>query len=177
LHTLSKEIVAKCVEREVGLIRIGKLAGIRTDDQTGNSRNWGKHGNLDLHGWAFDRFTTMLTYKAEAEGIEVDPVSERRTSKTCSTCETCDDSQRIERGLYVCDVCGLVANADSNGAENIRTNLGERVEAATDDEKVPPSPATDGGDRSTGWLAQPAVRLFNRTRGLFLPRSETVCEP
>jgi putative transposase len=179
LHTLSKEIVAKCVERSVGLIRIGDLAGIRTDEETGEPTNWGTHGNLDLHRWAFDRFTTMLTYKAEAEGIEVSEVSERRTSKKCSVCGTYDGSQRVERGLYVCEECGTVSNADCNGANGIRKNLGERAEANINENEaqVPPSPATDGGDRSTGWLAQPAVRLFNRTQGTFLPRSEAVCEP
>ncbi|WP_160133539.1 RNA-guided endonuclease InsQ/TnpB family protein [Halococcus salsus] len=163
LHTLSKEIVAKCVEREVGTIVVGDLGGIR-EDENGDPTNWGDHGNMDLHGWAFDRFTTMLDYKAEAEGIEVETVSERDTSKSCSVCGRCDDSQRVERGLYVCDECGLVANADTNGAENIR-------------QKVLPNLATDGGDRDNGWLAQPATRLFSRTRGAFFPRSEAGCEP
>jgi putative transposase len=117
-------------------------------------RAGGKHGTLDLHGWAFDRFTTMLTYKAEAEGIEVDPVSERDTSKSCSVYGTKDDNQRVERGLYVCGECGLVANADANGAENIRQK------------STSESPS---GDRSNGWMAQPGVRRFDATEGAFLP--------
>jgi transposase len=47
-------------------------------------------------------------------------VDERNTSKSCAFCGTTDNSQRVERGLYVCEECGLVANADVNGAENIR---------------------------------------------------------
>jgi transposase, IS605 OrfB family, central region len=90
-----------------------------------------------LHGWAFDRFTTPLDYKAEAEGIDVELVSERDTSKSCSACGHTDDTQRVERGLYVCEECDTVANADVNGAENIR-------------QKVLPSLATDGGDRDNG---------------------------
>jgi ribosomal protein L37AE/L43A len=46
-----------------------------------------------------------------------------RSSKTCSACGTEDGSQRVERGLYVCDECGVVANADVNGAENIRQKV------------------------------------------------------
>ena len=165
LHTLSKEIVEECVERSVGQIAVGDLGGIRKDDETGDARNWGDHGNLDLHGWAFNRFTAILEYKAEAEGIEVGCVSERGTSKSCSACGHTDDKQRIERGLYVCKKCDTVANADTNGAENIR-------------QKVLPNLATDGGrDRDNGWLAQPAVRLFNRTEGSFTSRSEARCEP
>jgi putative transposase len=161
LHALSKHIVQQCVERGVGTIVVGDLGGIREDDETGEPTDWGDHGNLDLHGWAFDRFTTMLTYKAETEGIEVISVSERDTSTSCSACGRTDDRQRVERGLYVCNECGLVANADSNGAENIR-------------QKVLPNLATDGrgGDRDNGWLAQPAVHLFDRSEGRFAPREQ-----
>jgi putative transposase len=42
------------------------------------------------------------------------------------------------------------AIADSNSAENIR-------------QKTLPNLACDGGDRDNGWLAQPAVRLFDRS--------------
>ena len=47
----------------------------------------------------------------------------------------------------------LVANADSNGVENIR-------------QKVLPNPPQD---RDNSWLAQPAVRLFDRSEGSFTP--------
>lgn len=161
LHTLTKDIVEECVARDVATIVVGDLAGIREDEDTGEARNWGDHGNLDLHGWAFDRFTTMLDYKAEVEGIEVVEKSERDTSKTCSVCGRTDGNQRVERGLYVCEACDTVANADVNGAENIR-------------QKVLPSLVTDGGDRDNGWLAQPVVRLFDRSAGGFAPREQVV---
>ena len=67
-------------------------------------------------------------------------LEEHGTSKTCSVYGTVDECQRVERGLYVCEECGLVANADTNGAENLR-------------QKVLPNLATDGGDRETGWMA------------------------
>jgi putative transposase len=159
LHALSKALVEECVERGVGTLVVGDLGGIRDDDESGESRNWGDHGNLDLHGWAFDRFTTLLDYKAEAKGIDVELVSERDTSKSCSVCGHTDDNQRVERGLYVCEECDTVANADVNCAENIRQN-------------VLPSLACDGGDRDNGWLAQPAVHLFARSEGRFAPREQ-----
>ncbi|WP_435079107.1 RNA-guided endonuclease InsQ/TnpB family protein [Halococcus sp. AFM35] len=157
LHALSKHIVQECVERSVGTLVVGDLGGIRDDGD--EPTDWGDHGNMDLHGWAFDRFTTLLDYKAEAEGIEVEPVSERDTSKSCSACDRTADSQRVERGLYVCGECGLVANADTNGAENIR-------------QKVLPNPQRE--DRDNGWMAQPAVRLFDRREGVFAPREQVV---
>jgi putative transposase len=158
-HTLSKHIVERCVDEEVGTIVVGDLSGIREDEEAGESKNWGKHGNLDLHSWAFDRFTDLLTYKAEMEGITVEEVSERETSKSCSCCGRTRDANRVERGLYVCDECGTVANADVNGAENIR-------------QKVSPSLTCDGGDRSNGWLAQPATYLFDAESGCFAPREQ-----
>ena len=165
LHTCSKDIIAECVNRGVGTIVVGDLAGIREDAETGEPTNWGRHGNLDLHGWAFDRFASMLEYKGEERGIDVVRKDERGTSKSCSACGRTDGRQRVERGLYVCEACGLVANADCNGAENIR-------------QKVLPNPSADRTDRDNGWLAQPAVRLFARSEGRFTPREQCVdCEP
>jgi len=167
-HSLAKHIVERCVENEVGRINIGKLAGVREDD-SGESKNWGKHGNLDLHGWAFDRFTKILTYKAKIKGVEVAEVSERNTSKTCCMCGMEDDNQRVERGLYVCETCDAAFNADVNGAENIRLNINEESNSE--------SSASLDEDRSTGWLAQPGVYLHDLSQG-FQPRAEVVdCKP
>jgi putative transposase len=158
-HTLSKHITTRCAEEGVGTIVIGDLSDIREDDETEESKNWGKHGNLDLHSWAFDRFTELLTYKAEMEGITVEQVSERDTSKSCSCCGRKHDANRVERGLYVCDECGTTANADVNGAENIR-------------QKVSPSSPNVSVNRSNGWLAQPSTFLFDKETGAFAPQEQ-----
>ncbi|MFP8953357.1 RNA-guided endonuclease InsQ/TnpB family protein [Natrialbaceae archaeon A-arb3/5] len=158
-HTLSKHIVERCVEASVGTIVVGNLSGIREDAENGDSKDWGTHGNLDLHSWAFDRFTDLLEYKAEMEGVTVEHVSERDTSKSCSCCGRERNANRVERGLYVCDDCGAVMNADVNGAENIR-------------QQVSPSLACDGGDRSNGWLAQPSTFLFDKETGAFAPQEQ-----
>ena len=166
-HSLAKHIVQRCIEKGVGRINIGDLNGVRKNAD-GKSKNWGRHGNLDLHGWAFDRFTKILTYKAKVEGIEVDDVSERDTSKTCCVCGREDDSQRIERGLYVCEECNAAFNADVNGAENIRHDLNQSNSE---------SPPVLDGDKSTGWLAQPGVYLYDLSCG-FQPQTEVVdCKP
>ncbi|MGQ4554668.1 RNA-guided endonuclease TnpB family protein [Halobellus sp. GM3] len=166
-HSLAKHIVEKCAERGVGRINVGKLAGVREDNNS-ESKNWGKHGNLDLHGWAFDRFTKVLTYKAKVAGIEVVEVSERNTSKTCCVCGTEDDSRRVERGLYVCEPCDAAFNADVNGAENIRLDLNQSNSESS---------ASLDEDRSTGWLAQPGVYLYDLSCG-FQPQEQVVdCKP
>jgi putative transposase len=48
-HSLAKHIIKWCVEKEVGRTNIGELAGVR-EDENGESKNWGTHRNLDLHG-------------------------------------------------------------------------------------------------------------------------------
>ena len=164
LHTLSKDFITECADRGVGTLVVGDLSDIRSEEN-GDAKNWGRHGNLDLHGWAFDRFVNMLEYKGEERGIEVVTKSERNTSKTCSVCGDCRRSNRVQRGLYVCTLCGFVGNADCNGAENIRW-------------KVLPNPDPMGQDRDTGWLAQPGVRLFDRSEGVFASREQVIdCKP
>jgi putative transposase len=150
LHTLAKTIVEECVSRAIGTIAVGDLTDIR------EGANWGRHGNKRIHGWEFARFTDLLDYKARENGTELENVSERDMSKTCSARGTVADKQRVERGLHVYGRCEIVANADVNGAKNIRRT-------------ITPSPTQD---RSNGWLAQPVVRLFDRTQGVFLPREQ-----
>ena len=92
-HSLAEHIVERCVEKSVGQINVGDLEGVR-DDKNGDAKNWGRHGNLDLHGWAFNQFTSILEYKAKVEGIEIVEVSERDTSKTCCVWKRRQESAR-----------------------------------------------------------------------------------
>ena len=54
-------------------------------------------------------------------------------------------------------------NADVNGAENIRLNI--------NNESNSESSASLDGDRSTGWLAQPGVYLYDLSSG-FQPQAQ-----
>lgn len=101
LHAHSKHILPECVEGGVGTIAVGYLGGIHNNEDD-DGKNWGRHGNLNLHRWAFDRFASMLEYKAKVNGIAVERVSERGTSKTCSIDGTQNWTQRVERYLYDC---------------------------------------------------------------------------
>lgn len=49
LHSLAKHIVERYIEKKVGQINVGDLGGIR-EDKNRKSKNWVRHGNLDLHG-------------------------------------------------------------------------------------------------------------------------------
>jgi hypothetical protein len=78
-------------------------------------------------------------------------------------------NQRVERGLYVCDEHGDAFNADVNGAENIRLDISEKSNSE--------SASRSDGNRSTDWLAQPGVYLYDLSRG-FQPKAQVVdCKP
>jgi transposase, IS605 OrfB family, central region len=151
-HTLTDTIITECVKRGVGTLAVSWPEDVRESD-------WGKTGNKKLHTWAFDRIYQYLAYKGEEHGVEVLKENEWNTSKTCCNCGDTTDSNRVERGLYVCSSCGLVGNADCNGAENMR-------------QKITPSP--HGEDRSNGCVAQPSAHLFDRESGTFQTREQAV---
>ena len=148
LHALSKDIIERCVEHDVGTLVVGDPSGVDEDD-------WGRHGNKRLDNWAYKRLMNLIDYKARERGIEVEMPDERGTSSKCSVCGHEDGDSRVERGLWKCDRCGVVAHGDVNGADNIRQ------ETLT---VTPPL-----GDSGNGCLAQPRVIQFSRTRG-FQPR-------
>ncbi|MFW5983766.1 MAG: RNA-guided endonuclease InsQ/TnpB family protein, partial [Halobacteria archaeon] len=170
LHTLSRHIVERCVEKGVGKIAVGDLSDIR-EGEGGESRNWGRDGNKKLHSWEFDRFTRLLEYKAEEYGILVERVDEEKTSKTCCCCGKIDGSNRVERGLYVCNSCETVMNADVNGAVNIRRKISRSGASLTSELRSEITQSPPSEDMSNGCLAQPSVHLFDATAGI-LPQEQ-----
>ncbi len=125
-----------------------------------DDQDWGRHGNKRLHDWAFETLIQYIEYKAAERGIDVERVDEAglKTSKSCCGCGVEANLNRVERGLYVCEACGVVANSDLNAAENMRAT-------------VTPNP---DGDRSNGCLAQPSVRLFDKSTGRVAGREQVV---
>jgi IS605 OrfB family transposase len=151
-HALADAIITECAERGVETLAVNWPEDIRESDR-------GKTGNKKLHSWAFDRIYQYHNYKGEVRGVEVLKENEWNTSKTCSRCGDATKSNRVECGLYVCSSCELVANADCNGAENMR-------------QKITPSPHSE--DRSNGCVAQPSTYLLDRESGTFTTREQVV---
>ncbi|WP_421078590.1 transposase [Methanothermococcus sp. Ax23] len=113
LHKVSKMIVDFAVDNKVSRIVIGELnKGI-------SNINIGRKNNEKIHKIPFGRLVSMIQYKAEERGLTVEQVNESYTSQTCSNCGVVKKSNRKYRGLYVCSECGMVLNADINGALNI----------------------------------------------------------
>ncbi|SFI10774.1 MULTISPECIES: RNA-guided endonuclease TnpB family protein [unclassified Bacillus (in: firmicutes)] len=119
LHCMTKRVVDIAVQQGVETIVIGDISGIR------EKANLGKKNNQKFHALPFLKMVQMITYKAEEKGIAVQIIKEDYTSQVCSICkpipskEHAKKGNRRHRGLYVCEECKTVINADVNGAINI----------------------------------------------------------
>jgi len=108
VHVITRRIVEQA-KRANAVIVIGDLKGIR-------GQNRGRSFNRRLSSQPFYLFKQLLTYKANWAGIRVLMVPEAYTSQICHRCGV--RGQRVA-GRFSCPNCGLVCDADVNGAWNI----------------------------------------------------------
>ncbi|MET8539754.1 transposase [Kitasatospora sp. NPDC004799] len=73
-------------------------------------------------GWGV--FLSILANKAESAGRQVVPVDARNTSRTCPACGHVAKENRISQARFQCTACGLTANADHVGAQNVLKRAG-----------------------------------------------------
>ena len=79
-----------------------------------------------LSNWSYSDLEAKLSYKCQMNGIRVEFVDARYTSRKCSVCKTIDKASR-KGNRYVCRHCGSRMHADTNAAINIRNNYITRV--------------------------------------------------
>ncbi len=119
LHCMTRKIIDIAEQEGVQTIVIGDITGIR------KQTDFGKVTNQKFHSLPYKKIVEMIRYKAAEKGISILCISEEYTSQTCSVCkeypskEHAKKANRRHRGLYVCDHCKTVINADVNGAINI----------------------------------------------------------
>lgn len=106
-------IIQQCLRDKIGNIIIGEIKDIKQHALLG------KKNNQHFQCLPFSLFKRKLKGKCELYGIEYKEVSEAYTSQICCRCGQIRNSNRKHRGLYVCDQCKNIVNADSNGAINI----------------------------------------------------------
>ncbi len=107
---VSREVVNVAVEREAGTIAIGDVRDVADKGKRG------KKTNQKISNWGHGTLRAYITYKAEAEGIQVELVNERYTSQTCPQC----GCRHKPRGrVYTCGQCGFSGHRDGVGAVNI----------------------------------------------------------
>ena len=141
VNAMIKMIVEYASRNDISKIVIGNLKGIRND-----------HGNFKVNSmihnyWSFAWIIQRLKEKSEEYGIEVEEVSEYKTSSVCPFCE--NEGIRRHRGLFYCPKCQKVMNADVVGVLNIAKNNGTII----------PSPSWR--DRDNGLVAQPLLLGWN----------------
>ncbi|RDV81256.1 RNA-guided endonuclease InsQ/TnpB family protein [Ammonifex thiophilus] len=115
-HALTK-LFAQLDEAEgVAFAVVGDLTSLRRSARTGMK---GKKASQKINQMAYERLQSEQRYKNLMRGIETDPWTEKYTSTTCCTCGAYNPGWRKHRGLWVCGRCGLVLQADLNGAANL----------------------------------------------------------
>ena len=108
LHSVANGIVHEAVEHDCDGIIFEKLDGIRD-----------RLPYADWHSmWAFRKLKQFVEYKAEEQGVFVDTVNPKNTSKWCNECGCVRDDNR-HQDEFECQRCGKQNHADYNAAKNI----------------------------------------------------------
>jgi len=108
LHSVTNGIVEEALEHDCDGIILEDLEGIREDLPFAQ---W--HGE-----WAFRKLKEYVEYKAEYEGLFVDTIDPRNTSKRCNECGFVHDNNRHSVS-FECRRCGKQNHADYNAAKNV----------------------------------------------------------
>ena len=108
-HKISHDIVETAVAHDVKVIKLERLANIRSTARTS------RKNNHSLHKWSFYRLAQFIEYKAKLAGIAVEYVNPAYTSQTCPIC---GHVHHANDRNYVCK-CGFHIHRDVLGAMNI----------------------------------------------------------
>ena len=108
-HKISHDIVETAVAHNVKVIKLERLANIRSTARTS------RKNNHSLHNWSFYRLAQFIEYKAKLAGIAVEYVNPAYTSQTCPVC---GNVHHANDRNYTCK-CGFHIHRDVLGAMNI----------------------------------------------------------
>ncbi|ACX51641.1 transposase IS605 OrfB [Ammonifex degensii KC4] len=115
-HTLTKSFAGLDEAEGVAFAVVGDLKDLRRSARTGIK---GRKASQKINQMAYDRLAREQRYKNLVRGVQTDTWTERNTSSTCCLCGARNPAWRRHRGLWVCGRCGLVLQADLNGAANL----------------------------------------------------------
>ena len=108
-HKISHDIVETAVVHNVKVIKLERLANIRSTTRTS------RKNNPSLHTWSFYRLAQFIEYKARLAGIKVEYVNPAYTSQRCPVC---GNVHHANDRNYTCS-CGFHIHRDLLGAMNI----------------------------------------------------------
>ena len=108
-HKISHNIIEIAVAHNVKVIKLERLANIRSTTRTS------RKNNPSLHTWSFYRLAQYIEYKAKLAGIKVEYVNPAYTSQRCPVC---GNVHHANDRNYTCS-CGFHIHRDLLGAMNI----------------------------------------------------------
>lgn len=108
-HKISHDIVETAVAHDVKVIKLERLANIRSTTRIS------RKNNPSLHTWSFYRLAQFIEYKAKLVGIKVEYVNPAYTSQRCPVCGSV---HHADDRSYTCS-CGFHIHRDVLGAMNI----------------------------------------------------------
>jgi putative transposase len=117
INAMVKMIVDNAYHLGIREIVIGKLKGIRSNNNSNNYNNNSKANAMVNNFWSYSYIIRRVKEKAEEYGINVKEISEYKTSSICPYCNL--EGVRRYRGLFYCKSCNMVINADVVGVLNI----------------------------------------------------------
>ena len=145
LHVASKALIRYAVEVGARRIVLERLTNIRDA-----CLEKGRSFREKILRWPYADLQFKIGYKAETQGISVEHVSPRNTSRGCHLCGHVATSNR--RGLiFRCGKCGHTEDADRHASRNIRARSVsvEHNSAETGSRNAPLSWALGGTPQAT----------------------------
>jgi putative transposase len=130
IHEISKDIVTNAVKSK-SIIVFEDLKGIRKLYRKGNGQ--GKKYRKKLNGWQFYELQRQIQYKAMWEGIPVNFVDPKRTSKLCPICGDRIQEDKQNRRKLLCINCGKSMDRDVVASMNIAHKAWSRFNHARGD--------------------------------------------
>ena len=109
-HKISRAVVDTAVEQKAGTIVMGDVRDVADGVDCGSQHN------QRMSQWDHGKVRQYITYKAEADGIDVKLVDEADTSQTCPHC---GQRHKPKGRRYRCPACGFQAHRDVVGQVNI----------------------------------------------------------
>jgi IS605 OrfB family transposase len=119
LWNVANGIVEEALKAEAGTIVIEDLKGIRERVKVA------KKQRLIHHGWPFSSLFLKIAHVGSKQGIKVESVDARNTSRTCR-CGHVDKANRTTQSTFRCVVCGYSHNADYVASHNVAARYVER---------------------------------------------------
>lgn len=109
-HKISKEVVELAKRYQYGLVM---------EDLSRIKKTQHKRFNRMLSSWKFRDLIGKIEYKSEVDGVPLEFVNPKNTSKTCSRCGEINDIGTKKQ--FKCHACGFELNRDLNSARYIAT--------------------------------------------------------